>query len=234
VRLIHGNYADVAESLEEPLSGALLDLGVSSHQIDEESRGFSFRRGAPLDMRMSPERGGRTAADLLNEASESELADVFHDYGEERRARRLASSVVRRRAEQRFATSDDVVAVMHRALGDRLTERDKARIFQALRIAVNEELDALERGLPAIRERLEAGGIFVVISYHSLEDRRVKESFRAWSTACVCPPRLPVCVCGGVARGEELTRRVVVPAAEEVAANARARSARLRAWRKAA
>jgi 16S rRNA (cytosine1402-N4)-methyltransferase len=234
VELVHGDYASAAESLREPLAGALLDLGVSSHQIDEERRGFSFRRGAPLDMRMSPEAGGRTAAELLNELPEAELADVFFHYGEERRARRLAAEVVKRRASREFATADDLVGAMHGALGARVNAQDKARVFQAVRIAVNGELEQLERALPVLRDRLSADGVFVVISYHSLEDRRVKAGFREWSLSCVCPPELPVCACRGRALGENLTRKVVRPSAEEVESNARARSARLRAWRKAA
>ena len=235
VRLVRGDYAEVAESWAEPLAGALLDLGVSSHQIDAEVRGFTFREGAPLDMRMGGGASGRrTAADLLNHLPESELADVFYRYGEERRSRRLAAEVVRRRGVHRFETSDDLVAALVRALGPKVGPQDKARIFQALRIAVNDELGQLERALPALRERLAGGGVFVVISYHSLEDRRVKESFREWAQSCVCPPELPVCRCRGRALGTVLTRKPVGAGADEVARNPRARSARLRAWRKAA
>jgi 16S rRNA (cytosine1402-N4)-methyltransferase len=233
-RLVRGNFADVAAELDEGLAGALLDLGVSSHQLDEDARGFSYRRGVPLDARMAPDLGGRSAADLLNEMSEVELADVFYRYGDERRSRRLASVIVRRRAEHPFETSDDLVAAMHRAFGDRVTDRDKARIFQSLRLVSNEEIESLERALPAVRDALDAGGVFCIIAYHSLESRRIKESFRAWSTACTCPPDLPVCACGGVAQGKELTRKAIKPSAEEIAANPRARSATLRAWRKAA
>jgi 16S rRNA (cytosine1402-N4)-methyltransferase len=232
LELVVSDYASAAERLTEPLSGALLDLGVSSHQIDETRRGFSFRRGVPLDMRMSAT--GPTAADLLNELSESELADVFYRYGEERRSRRLAGEVVRRRAQQRFETSDDLVAAMHRALGSNISVRAKARIFQALRIAVNAELEQLERAMPALRDRLVDGGVLVVISYHSLEDRIVKENFREWSRDCICPPDFPVCVCEHEALGREMTRKPLTPKAAEMAANPRARSAKLRAWRKAA
>jgi 16S rRNA (cytosine1402-N4)-methyltransferase len=232
VTFVLGNFADVAESLEVPLAGALLDLGVSSRQIDAEERGFSFRPGVVLDMRMGDR--GRTAADLLNGLNEEELADIFYAYGEERRSRRLAGAVVRRRREHPFRTSDDLVAAMQRALGGHLTTQDKARIFQAVRIAVNDELDALERALPALRERLVEDGVLVVIAYHSLEDRRVKESFREWSSACICPPELPVCRCRGRALGKTLNKRVIVPSEEEIQFNPRARSARLRAWRKAA
>ncbi|HEX7120624.1 MAG TPA: 16S rRNA (cytosine(1402)-N(4))-methyltransferase RsmH [Longimicrobiales bacterium] len=236
VELRRANFADAAEALREPLAGALLDLGLSSRHLDETGRGFSFRPGTPLDMRMAGEAavGAPTAADLLNELPERELADLFWRYGEERRSRRLAAEVERRRREHRFETSDDLVAVLGRVFGGRLTAQDKARIFQALRIAVNDELGALERALPALRERLEPGGVLVVLSYHSLEDRRVKESFREWSRACICPPELPVCRCRGRPLGETLTRKPVGPAAEEVAANPRARSVRMRAWRKAA
>jgi 16S rRNA (cytosine1402-N4)-methyltransferase len=235
VRLVCGDYADVAESSAEPLAGALLDLGVSSHQIDEEVRGFTFRAGAPLDMRMAgPGSRDRTAADLLNELPEAELADVFYRYGEERRSRRLAAEVVRRRSIHRFETSEDLVAALVRALGPKVGPQDKARIFQALRIAVNDELGALERALPVLRDRLEEDGVLVVISYHSLEDRLVKVSFREWSLSCVCPPELPLCRCRGRALGVLQTRKPVGASAQEVERNTRARSARLRAWRKAA
>ncbi|MGH7467289.1 MAG: 16S rRNA (cytosine(1402)-N(4))-methyltransferase [Longimicrobiales bacterium] len=254
VQLVHGNYADAAESVREPLAGALLDLGISSHQIDEGERGFSFRSGTPLDMRM--DRGSRsasyttgsggnpvvdlrspiqrTAAQLLNELGQAELADIFYEYGEERRSRRLAAEVVRTRGHAPLQTSDDLVDVMQRALGKRLDVQDKARIFQALRMAVNDEMDALERALPVLRERLAGTGVLVVLAYHSLEDRRVKTAFREWSQACICPPGLPVCQCRGRALGETLTRKAVQASAEEVAGNPRARSVRLRAWRKAA
>lgn len=234
VKLVHANFADAAESVSEPLAGALLDLGVSSHQIDEASRGFTFRAGAPLDMRMSAGSGAATAADLLNELPEDELANVFYRYGEERRSRRLAASVVRRRAEHAFRTSDDFNEILDRFYGPRITVQDRARIYQALRIAVNDELGVLERALDALREALAGEGVFVVLSYHSLEDRLVKDAFREWSRSCICPPELPVCRCRGVALGATLTRKPVVAGDAEVAANPRSRSARLRAWRKAA
>src|SRR5690606_32244287 len=175
-----------------------------------------------------------TAADLLNALSERELSDLFRRYGEERRTRSLASERVRRRRESPFETSDDLVSVLERVYGPQLVTQDKARSFQALRIAVNDELGALERALPALRDRLGPGGVLVVISYHSLEVRRVKLAFREWSRGCVCPPELPVCRCRGEPLGEVLTRRPVAPTPEEVERNPRSRSARLRAWRKAA
>ena len=233
-RAVRSNFADAAAALEEPLAGALLDLGLSSRHLDVLERGFTFRPGAPLDMRMAGKSavGLPTAADLLNELPERELADLFYRYGEERRSRRLAAAVVRRRAEAAFRTSDDLVEVIEAALGPRVDVQDRARIFQALRIAVNDEMGVLERVLPLLRDRLEAGGVLVVISYHSLEDRQVKNAFREWSRSCVCPPELPVCRCRGVPLGETLTRKPVYPSEAEVARNPRARSARLRAWRK--
>ena len=234
VEFVASGFAAAARAVDEPLAGALLDLGVSSHQIDEPGRGFSFRPGVALDMRMSGSAGARTAAALLNELPESELADVFYRYGEERRSRRLAAAVVRRRADRPFRTSDDLVAAMHRALGARVDAQDKARIFQALRIAVNRELDELEEALATLRDQLAPTGVFVVLAYHSLEDRLVKDAFREWSLACVCPPDFPVCVCRGRALGKVLTKKPVVASEQEVEANPRARSARLRGWRKAA
>lgn len=236
IRLIRANFADVAETLEERLNGALLDLGISSRHIDVAERGFSFRPGTPLDMRMAGRAAGSapTAADLLNRSSAEELTDWFRRYGEERRARRLARAVVRTRRDRPFRTSDDLVAVLEEVLGPRVGPQEKARIFQALRIVVNDELGALERALPALRDRLEAGGALVVLSYHSLEDRIVKNEFRDWSRACVCPPDLPVCRCRGEPLGRVLTRRPVRPTDAEVTLNPRSRSARLRAWEKAA
>jgi 16S rRNA (cytosine1402-N4)-methyltransferase len=234
LRLVQANFADAAEAVAEPLSGALLDLGISSRHIDEPGRGFSFRPGTPLDMRMTGPSSAPSAADLLNGLESEELAAIFYRYGEERRSRRLAAEIVRRRAERPFVLSDDLVAAMERSLGPRLDAQDRARIFQALRIAVNHEMEVLEQALPVLREKLGPGGVFVVLSYHSLEDRRVKEAFREWSRSCVCPPKLPLCRCRGVPLGELLTRKPRAPTQQEVERNPRARSAKLRAWRKAA
>jgi 16S rRNA (cytosine1402-N4)-methyltransferase len=226
-------FGDRALSEDESLDGALLDLGVSSHQIDVEARGFTFARGVALDMRMNA-AGGPDARSFLAEASEERLAQVFRDFGEEPKARRLAREVVKRRATSPLESSDDLVAALAVTLGRAPTMRDKARIFQAVRIAVNEELESLERGLPAIREVMRDGAVMVVISYHSLEDRLVKNAFREWSLACVCPPEVMRCVCRGRPLGETLTKKPVRPSEEEMRANPRARSARLRAWRRAA
>jgi len=236
VRLLQARFDDAAEDEEvrrAGLDGALLDLGVSSRQLEADARGFAFRRGVALDMRMDP-TGGPDARSFLAEASEERLAQVFRDFGEEPRARRLAREVVKRRRTEPLETSDDLVAALAVTLGRAPSSRDKARIFQAVRIAVNEEIAALERGLPAIREAMNDGAVMVVISYHSLEDRVVKNAFREWSRACVCPPELPACACRGRPLGETLTKKPVRPGAAEVARNPKARSARLRAWRRAA
>ncbi|UCC74771.1 MAG: 16S rRNA (cytosine(1402)-N(4))-methyltransferase RsmH [Gemmatimonadota bacterium] len=233
VRFVQGDYADVWQLVdlgEGALAGVLLDLGVSSHQIDTLARGFSFRPGAPLDMRLSREGAEPGAAELLANLPVEELAAVFRTYGEERRARRLAAEIVETRDDSPLETSDDLMQVMERVWGRPVAASDAARIFQALRIAVNRELESLERALPGLRDLLAPGGRMVVIAYHSLEDRLVKRSFREWGRDCVCPPGVPVCGCRGKALGRSLTRAPARPSVEEVAVNPRARSARLRAW----
>lgn len=207
----------------------LLDLGVSSRQLDQDARGFSFRPGAPLDMRMSS--AGPTAADLLNRTDERSLAAILADWADEPRARRLAGEIVRRRAGRPFAVSDDLVNAIRAVLGPRSGPADFARIFQAVRIAVNDELAQLDRALPAFRDALAPGGRLAVISYHSGEDRVVKQAFQAWSKRCVCPPRQPVCTCRGRALGRAEPRKPIGPAPAEIAENPRARSAKLRIFR---
>jgi 16S rRNA (cytosine1402-N4)-methyltransferase len=204
----------------------LLDLGVSSRQLDETGRGFTFRPGAPLDMRMGSDE--LSAAAFLNQADEGELAGVFHDYGDERQARRLAREIVRRRERQSFAVSDDLVNAIRAVLGPRAGPGDFARLFQAVRIAVNDELTGLARALPAFRAALRPGGSLAVITYHSGEDRLVKHAFREWASACVCPPRQPVCTCRGRPLGRVVPRKPIVPDQQEIAVNPRARSAHLR------
>jgi len=205
----------------------LLDLGVSSHQVDTPERGFTFRPGAPLDMRMTP-GAGPSARDVLNSWPAERLTAAFADYGDERRARRLAQEILRRRLSAPFAISDDYVNAIRAVLGPRSGAPDFARLFQALRIAVNGEFDALATALPAFRDALEPGGRLGVITYHSGEDRIVKHEFREWSRDCICPPRQPVCTCRGRALGRVLTKKPIVPDAREVAANPRARSAQFR------
>ncbi len=207
----------------------LLDLGVSSRQLDELGRGFTFRPGAPLDMRMGPTGG--SAADFLNYQDEATLERVFADYGDERQARRLAREIARRRQRHSFATSDDLVNAVRATLGPRAGPPDFARLFQAIRIAVNDELAGLERALPELRDALGSGGRLAVITYHSGEDRLVKTAFREWASACICPPRQPVCTCRGRPLGRMEPRKPIVPDGSEVEANPRARSAKLRVFR---
>jgi 16S rRNA (cytosine1402-N4)-methyltransferase len=180
-------------------------------------------------------RGDRVAVDaaaLLNTADEGALASIFRDYGDETRAMRLAREIIKRRASQLFETSDDLVRAIRGALGPRSGPADFARLFQAVRIAVNDELTGLERALPALRDRLTPGGSIVVIAYHSGEDRIVKNAFREWSADCICPPKQPVCTCRGRPLGKTLTRRALTAADSEITRNPRARSARLRAWQR--
>src|SRR3954468_18511436 len=233
---LRGNFGEL-DSISglrgRAFDGIVADLGVSSHQIDEDERGFSFRPGALLDMRMDRRSTG-TAAELLNSLDEAELTHIFRDYGDEPRARRLAREVVRRRERRPMRVSDDLVDAIRGVFGARSGPGEFARLFQAVRIAVNDELTALENALPVLRDRLEPRGVLAIIAYHSGEDRLVKHTMREWSLDCICPPKQLQCTCRGKALGELVTRRAITASVEETATNPRARSARLRAWRKAA
>ncbi len=233
LRADFGEIDRITELEELSFDGILADLGVSSHQIDADDRGFSFRPGALLDMRMD-RRGTGTAADLLNTLDEADLSHIFRDYGDEPRASRLAREIVRRRERKPMHVSDDLVDAIRGAYGARTGPSDFARLFQAVRIAVNDELGALQRALPLLRDKLERGGILAVISYHSGEDRLVKHTMREWSLDCVCPPKQPTCTCRGKRLGDLVTKRAVKASEIETSKNPRSRSARLRAWRKAA
>ncbi|MYA65170.1 MAG: 16S rRNA (cytosine(1402)-N(4))-methyltransferase RsmH [Gemmatimonadetes bacterium] len=235
VRFAHISFRDVGEDPElhtEGLAGALLDLGVSSHQLDTDERGFTMRRGAALDMRM--DTGAEfTAAAFLSSATRAELLAAFRA-GEAPRAAALATRIARRRAASPLRTSDDLVAVLEAVLGRRAGHAEKARLFQALRIRVNGEIEALEEGLPAIRDALRPGATFVIVAYHSVEDRVVKRAFRNWSDpSSGLPRRLPVRAEELQPLGSVVTRKPVTPGEDEIAANPRARPARLRAWRRA-
>ena len=232
-RFLRGDFAVVLRQLADngvAADAILLDLGLSSMQIDRSERGFSYAADAPLDMRMDTS-AARSAADVVNEADERELADAFRRYGEERFARPIARAIVRRRAERPFERTSELVDVIRSAIpaprrfGD---GHPAKRVFQALRIVVNEELDSLERALPAALSMLRPGGRVAVISFHSLEDRIVKRFFAAQARGCVCPPELPVCVCGKEPSLRLVTRKAVRPSPAEMAENPRAASARLR------
>jgi 16S rRNA (cytosine1402-N4)-methyltransferase len=238
VRFVEARYDDAARALGPAgsrISGALLDMGVSTHQLDSTERGFTFRSEAPLDMRMAGAAGHEpTAADLLNTMSEDELGRVFREYGEEPQWRRLAKAVSLLRGDRPFRVAADLVEAMGKAYRRPPRTKEKARVFQALRIEVNREIEALDAALPALRDALLPDGVMTVISYESLADRTVKRAFAEWSRDCVCPPGLPTCVCVGVALGALVNRKVLRPDETEVSENPRARSARLRSWRKAA
>jgi 16S rRNA (cytosine1402-N4)-methyltransferase len=238
VRLVSRNFAELASSLEEMgitgIDGLLLDLGVSSHQLDTAERGFSFQQDAPLDMRMDT-TAVETAADLVNGLPERELERIIREYGEERWAKRIAAFIVKRRGEKPIETTLQLVdvikgAVPRGAWDERL--HPATRTFQGLRIAVNEELSSLEKGLADAVGLLKKGGRAVVISFHSLEDRIVKTSFRAFAHGCTCPKSIPRCVCGKIPQLKVITGKPVMAGDAEVTLNPRSRSARLRAAEK--
>ncbi len=232
-RFLLGNYADVlpelaAEGLRADL--VYLDLGVSSLQVDARARGFSYSYDAPLDMRMNPEQG-LDARSVVNEWPEQRLAATFRDYGEERYARQIAREIVRVRRRGTIDTTTELVAAIKRAVpvpAQFGAGHPARRVFQAIRIAVNEELESLERALPVAWELLRPGGRMAAISFHSLEDRPVKRFFAERARGCICPPDLPVCGCGREPVAELVTRRAVKPSAGEIAHNPRSRSGRLR------
>jgi 16S rRNA (cytosine1402-N4)-methyltransferase len=232
--LVKGNFADMETILSglniAKVDGILLDLGVSSHQLGTAERGFSFSLDAPLDMRMDRSRGS-SAYDLIHTLSGKELERIIRDYGEEVRAGRIARAIAAKRALAPIRTTADLAAVVVGALprGKKPTRIHPAtRTFQALRIAVNDELAKLQQALDSGMGRLKQGGRFSVISYHSLEDRIVKNAFRAEEKGCLCPPDLPVCACGRQPTMKALTRKPVLPGEPEIRQNPRSRSAKLR------
>ncbi|MCK9520410.1 MAG: 16S rRNA (cytosine(1402)-N(4))-methyltransferase RsmH [Dehalococcoidia bacterium] len=239
VSFVHGNFRDIAQIARsegfDSVDGILLDIGVSSLQLDSAERGFAFGLEGPLDMRMDPSAGGITAAEIVNTWDERELADLFFEYGEERQSRRIARAIVRARP---LSTTWELARAVEQAVGGARGQTQihpATKVFLALRIRVNGELDSLDAALPQAHSLLGSGtdgrpgGRLVVISFHSLEDRIVKRYFRREASDCLCPPELPVCQCGHKATLRELTRRAIRPSEAETAANPRARSAVLRA-----
>jgi len=238
-RGVHANFRDIArvvdEANEQNVRGVLVDLGVSSLQFDTGERGFSFRHDAPLDMRMDASGDEETAAELLARLPEEEIARIIFEYGEERRSRRIARWIVERRERgEPIKTTKELADLVARAVGYRKTDKvhPATRTFQALRIAVNGELEGLSEFVEETIDLLQPNGRFVAISFHSLEDRIMKQTLRRLAGHCECPPRAPVCSCGARRAVEILTRRPLVPGEEEVSENPRARSAKLRACRK--
>jgi len=235
VTFVHDNTTRLRPLLHQlklnTVNGILLDIGMSSRHLNAAERGFSHRLDGPLDMRMDV-RSDRTAADILAESSREELERIIREYGEERRSARIADAVIKRRAEKAFTRTRELAELIEACAPGPHPGKSTARVFQALRIAVNGELDALDEMLPAAAESLSAGGRMAVISYHSLEDRRVKEFLRREASRCNCPSQLPICVCGVVPRMRILTPKPIRPDENEILSNPRARSARLRAGEK--
>ena len=236
-QVVQVNFRQAKQALAqlgiEQINGALLDLGVSSHQLDDGDRGFSYHMDAPLDMRMS--QSGQTAADLVAVLSREELTRILRDYGEEPYAWQIAGRIVKEREQKPILTTlqlADLVAAAVPPAERRKSKNPARRTFQALRIAVNSELDALNEGMEGIFDCLAPGGRFCIITFHSLEDRLVKNKFRRWATACTCPPEYPVCVCGGKPKAKLITRKPIEADSTELQQNRRSRSAKLRVLEK--
>ncbi len=235
--VLHADYRNLAETFDRlgiaEINGALLDLGLSSHQLDDPQRGFSYRLGGPLDLRFDPTTGEATTV-WLNTAGEEEIAAVIYQYGEERQSRRIAHRIVTRRESEPIQTASQLASIISGIIGKRGAAwgRTAARVFQALRIHGNAELDAIPRGLQACLDTLCDGARLVVISYHSLEDRIVKTMFREAARTCRCPKVYGRCICGAHPRGRQVYRHVLRPSADEIQANPRAAAARLRVFEK--
>lgn len=230
--VVHGNYRDMQNILAKlNLSGAdgiLLDIGVSSHQIDTAERGFSFHNDAPLDMRMS--QSGTTAADLVNSLTAEELSRIFRDFGEEKFAWKIALNIVREREKTPILTTGKLAEIISSSVPAKVKREGNPcrQCFQALRIAVNDELGALKEGINGAWESLNKGGRLAIITFHSLEDRIVKNMFKDYCTGCVCPPDIPICVCGKKPLAKPITKKPIIATGEELRINTRSRSAKLR------
>ena len=239
VTVVRNNYVNIAEVLAslgiEKVDGIYLDLGVSSYQLDTAERGFTYREeDAPLDMRMD-QRGSETAADIVNTYSESELYRIIRDYGEDRFAKNIAKHIVKRRQEKLFETAGELAETIRAAIPARVRAtggHPAKRTFQAIRIELNHELDVLENSIDRMIDFLNPGGRLSIITFHSLEDRMVKQRFNDWRRGCVCPPDFPVCVCGRTPAAELVLKKPAEATADELADNPRSRSARLRCVRK--
>jgi 16S rRNA (cytosine1402-N4)-methyltransferase len=239
IQLFHGNFSHLPDYLARleiaAVDGILLDLGLSQHQLDASGRGFSFNKDEPLDMRMDI-RNKTRAADLVNRLEEKELFRIFKHYGEERWSQRIARAIINARGQGEIQTSRQLAELISSAVPAKAAAKQKihpaTRVFQALRIAVNQELDRLAQFLSSALDVLSKKGRLCILSFHSLEDRMVKHSFKAFATGCICPPDLPVCGCDKQPRARLLTRKVLRPGAEEVKRNPMARSTRLRAIEK--
>ncbi len=243
VTFVHDNYENMAVAVrsileeqagpgEPSVSGILLDLGVSSYQLDNPDRGFSYRMDAPLDMRMD-RSAGFSARDIVNEWSAQELTRILREYGEERCAAKIAANIVRAREEAPLETTGELVRIIERSIPMKMREKGGnpcKRTFQAIRIACNRELEVLEDSLDSMIDLLCPGGRLCIITFHSLEDRIVKNAFKRNENPCICPPEFPVCTCGRVSKGRVITRKPVLPSKEELDSNRRSASAKLRVF----
>lgn len=236
VTIIRSNYRNIREVLEglgiQKADGIYLDLGVSSYQLDTAERGFTYRENAPLDMRMD-QRNEKTAADIVNEYSESELYRIIRDYGEDRFAKNIAKHIVKAREKERIETTDQLVEIIKSAIPAKIRAEGghpAKRTFQAIRIELNRELEVLNDSIDTMIDLLNPGGRLSIITFHSLEDRIVKTRFRTNENPCTCPPDFPVCVCGKKSKGKVVTRKPIVPADREIEENKRSKSSKLRVF----
>ncbi len=236
VTVVRGNYEQLPQVLDElgiaKVDGIYLDLGVSSYQLDTVERGFTYREDAPLDMRMD-QRNTTTAADIVNTYSEAELYRIIRDYGEDKFAKNIAKHIVRAREEKPFATTGELIEVIKAAIPMKVRAtggHPAKRTFQAIRIELNHELEVLNGSIDAMIERLKPGGRLSIITFHSLEDRIVKTRFKTNENPCICPPEFPVCMCGRRSKGTVITRKPIVPTAEEIEENKRSKSSKLRVF----
>ncbi len=232
-QVIRSDFAEIPAVLDslgiDKVDGVLLDLGVSSHQLDEAERGFSYHNEAPLDMRMSQE--GTSAYDIVNTATGAQLAKILYDYGEEKNAPRIVNAILDARAVKPIETTTELAEIIRNAVPAAVRRKEghpARKSFQAIRIATNGELDRLAEALDRVFDRLNVGGRFAIITFHSLEDRMVKRAFAEYTKGCTCPPEFPVCVCGKTPRGQLTTKKPIEPTAEELEYNSRSRSAKLR------
>ena len=236
VSIVRSNYVDFDRVLDqlgiEEVDGILLDLGVSSYQLDQAERGFTYREDAPLDMRMD-QRQQKTAKDIVNGYSEQELYHIIRDYGEDKFAKNIAKHIVKRRMEKEITTTGELIECIKAAIPAKCRVKGghpAKRTFQAIRIELNAELDVLEHSIDRMIERLKPGGRLSIITFHSLEDRIVKNRFRINENPCTCPPEFPVCVCGKRSKGRVITRKPILPSERELAYNSRSKSAKLRVF----
>lgn len=234
VTYVHDNYENIGEYIKEYpyIDGAVMDLGVSSYQLDTAERGFSYMKTAPLDMRMN-KTAAKSAYNVVNEYSREKLCEILFKYGEEKQAKRIVNRIIEEREKKPIETTTELSDIIKAAVGGKYDDKHPAkRTFQAIRIEVNDELEAIPRAIDALVRKLKIGGVIAIISFHSLEDRIVKEALKKYEDGCTCPPNFPVCVCGFKKQLEVITRKPLLPSGAELKENSRSQSAKLRAARK--